>query len=563
MIKRGKAGNAALYMTRNQAIKKLQLPLSQFRRLCILKGIHPREPKKKPQGSNKTYYHAKDVNWLLHEPILQVLRDVKAHGKKVRKARAKKNEALAKRLMRLKPGYRLDHLVKERYPTFVDALRDLDDALTLVHLFAALPSDSRRHVPRAVVETARRLATEWAAYCARSGALRRVFVSVKGYYYQAEVMGQVVTWLQPHALQQVLPDDVDCRVLLTFQEFYATLVQFVLFRLYRGLGLQYPPVLDARLEQAAAGLAALMRDIADAQDTARAQRAAAAAAGGGGERAATAADAAAAAAAEAPDVVQRIGTLAARIKQLEAEAEGGDDDDQKSDDVDDDEEEEEDAIDSGAGDKEQEDSDGSDDGDDGDDDEAEESSGDGDGAAGEGGAGKAAAAAATAADAKAAGAGADADADADASAAAGGALAVDPDDDGAVCASLLRGCVVFLSREAPREPLLLVIKAFGGVPCWDGPGSPHGPLDAAVTHAVVDRPSVAAARFAPGARLVQPQWAFDSANFRVRMPERLYAPGVAPPPHLSPFVDPEEEGYTPEFYATVRKLQVSLFLFFF
>lgn len=47
----GTAGNAVQYLTRNQALKKLQLKLSEFRRLCILKGIHPREPKKKPQAS--------------------------------------------------------------------------------------------------------------------------------------------------------------------------------------------------------------------------------------------------------------------------------------------------------------------------------------------------------------------------------------------------------------------------------------------------------------------------------------------------------------------------------
>ncbi len=35
-----------------------------------------------------------------------------------------------------------------RYPSFMDALRDLDDPLTMVHLFATLPAENRYEIPR-------------------------------------------------------------------------------------------------------------------------------------------------------------------------------------------------------------------------------------------------------------------------------------------------------------------------------------------------------------------------------------------------------------------------------
>ena len=41
-----------------------------------------------------------------------------------------------------------------------------------------------------MVHTARRLVLEWQAYIVRAAALRRVFVSVKGYYFQVGLMAQ-------------------------------------------------------------------------------------------------------------------------------------------------------------------------------------------------------------------------------------------------------------------------------------------------------------------------------------------------------------------------------------
>ncbi|URE21113.1 pescadillo, partial [Musa troglodytarum] len=66
--------NVAKYITRTKAVHYLQVSLSTFGKLCILKGIFPRDPKKKVEGSHKTYYHMKDIVFLAHEPLLEKFR---------------------------------------------------------------------------------------------------------------------------------------------------------------------------------------------------------------------------------------------------------------------------------------------------------------------------------------------------------------------------------------------------------------------------------------------------------------------------------------------------------
>lgn len=70
----------------------------------------------------------------------------------------------------------------------------------MVFLFASLPSNSR--LPSELVENCAKLAAEWQLYVMHSKSLRKVFLSIKGVYYQAEIMDQTVTWLVPYLFTQ-------------------------------------------------------------------------------------------------------------------------------------------------------------------------------------------------------------------------------------------------------------------------------------------------------------------------------------------------------------------------
>ncbi|XP_035436358.1 pescadillo homolog [Spodoptera frugiperda] len=421
--KKYSSGEGAQFMTRKAALKKLQLSLKDFRRICILKGIYPREPRnrkraQKGAGGIKTLYHTKDIKFLLHEPIIWKLRELKVYQQKIRRARAMREYKNMKKYLRDYPEINIDHIVKERYPTFVDALRDLDDCLTLCFLFSTFPS--LKKVPRDQSMLCRRLTVEFMHAIIAAKALRRVFVSVKGYYYQVELEGQTITWIVPHhfSFQPQNKDEVDFKIMSTFVEFYTMMLGFVNYKLYHSLNLVYPPKLTA-------AFSADDKELIDEQAY----------------------------------VAERIAAMNLSLARVPGSNEAEelpemdifdteDNDPQKM---------EEAKL------------------------EAEKVK---------------------------------------------------------KLKTMFKGLKFFINREVPREPLVFIIRCFGGEVSWDKDhfvGATFDETDESIAYQIVDRPSMDKQYLSR--YYVQPQWVFDSVNARTLLPINKYLMGAVLPPHLSPFVD--------------------------
>jgi len=491
--KKGHAGLEATFIGRSKCLKMLQVTLKDFRRLCILKGIYPRQPLGRVPGKKKgqTFYHIKDIKAIAHEPILESFREFRAYMKKVRRAAGRNERDEALRRHASVPTYTLNHLVKERYPRFQDALADMDDALTLTFLFSALPAE--RGIPAKVAQKAKSLAAAWGAYCATTCSITNAFVSVKGVYMEASVQTIPVRWVIPHSFRQHLPRDVDYRVMMTFFEFYETLLGFVLFKLYSDIGVRYPfPVKDFSGEivgSASAILGANLRVLDSAFDSSKGSISKVV-------RKSLAQDSetskhdnskdAEEKSRKAKDIMKSIDST---LMKLSEENDEGDDDE----DVD------------------------------------------------------------VAGPLKVA---LDEMAKEHNRAVVPGSKA-ELNDDALKRKGLFQGLTFFLSREVPRGYLELVCLAHGGRVGWEGENSPVTAQDSTITHHIVDRPSLPASyESLPKSReFVQPQWILDCANFMFLLPISRYTIGSPLPPHLSPWVDDEEEGYKPAYAEEIEKLK--------
>ena len=110
--------SSTLYTQRYEEIQTQLLIELYIEASCA--GIFPREPKnrkKANKGSSAptSFYYAKDIAYLAHEPVLKKLREHKAFAKKLARALGRGEWSSAKSLEENKPVYRLDHIIKERW----------------------------------------------------------------------------------------------------------------------------------------------------------------------------------------------------------------------------------------------------------------------------------------------------------------------------------------------------------------------------------------------------------------------------------------------------------------
>ncbi|CAG8511920.1 10580_t:CDS:2 [Ambispora gerdemannii] len=507
--KKGQSGAAINYITRNQALKKLQVTLADFRRICILKGIYPRQPKNKKKANKgstapATFYYTKDIQYLLHEPVLKKFREYKIFVRKLSKALGKRQIGVAQNLEKNKPVYTLDHIIKERYPSFIEALRDLDDALCMLFLFSTFPATDK--IKNETVDNCRRLSSEFQHYVMHTRSLRKTFLSIKGIYYQAEIKGQTINWIVPYQFSQQVPDDVDFRVMLTFLEFYQTLVGFINYKLFTDINLLYPPKFDKEKDDEAAGLDAYLIESTNISANIFDQSKKPEKTNNdnhdddGNET-----DDVKKELTQKKEWEKRLKTLAQKITEIKvqdvksAAAETQTDDSQtavinsnKNQLIDDFDEQQSNGKSTSTAENKQ--------------------------------------VTTTTSTTK---------------------MFTYYDIHSASMAEsefqqLFSKCIFYLSREVPRYSLEFVIRAFGGQVSWDptvGGGSLFDETNEIITHQVCDRPSQ---KHQFLSRVyIQPQWVYDCVNARKLLTTEPYQPGELLPPHLSPFVEHKEGDYIP------------------
>ncbi len=504
MKQKGKSGAAKNYITRNQAIKKLQSRSptsvdSAFSRgsSLVSQRAFARPTRARlllPLSSLPRTSHISSMSLSFSRSV-----STRHSPRSSRELSGDENGLLPRTSTRASPPtvWTTSSRSDTHLPRLAQGHRRC--SLALLTLFANLPATDK--VSADVIATCSRLCAEWQLYVMKTKALKKVFLSIKGIYFQAEVNGETITWLVPYLFTQHIPSDIDFRIMYTFLELYQTLLGFVLFKLYTDENLVYPPRFDAIKDEQAAGFGALSLDPASAA-VLRGENSSASTANGAAPSSSSTVITASGKKVSAKDVKKQIKAISRSGNVADDDDDAAENEQVAADATQEAELEEDKFVEQPSKATEEQESD----------------------------------AHLTTFDEIQA-----------ASAASEGAAN-----------GLFTPYVFYISRECPRAVIEFVLRSFGALPGrigWDmvaGAGSAVDEDDARITHHIIDRPVPAGGmkRYAGKRVFVQPQYIVDCANARKLLPAGPYGPGQTLPPHLSPFVDDAEVarrgGYVPE-----------------
>jgi len=235
-FKKGTHGKSSNLLREDKALDRVALEPKDIRRLCILRGVYPKiMPKEK--NSPWAYFHKKDLQMINSDDMAWFIREHDSWLKHHKKSFNRKEMD-----GRVEPTAPYDKLIRSRFPSFSDAVKELDDALTTVALFAQMSGNDLIDSQR--VLHCRQLMAEFHYYVSRAKLLSKGFISVRGFHFEAMIDGIPVVWLVPHNFTLAKDSEVDYAVLLNFLELYEHLIGFINARLFIKMNLKYPAVFD-------------------------------------------------------------------------------------------------------------------------------------------------------------------------------------------------------------------------------------------------------------------------------------------------------------------------------
>eukprot|EP00834_Sanchytrium_tribonematis_P004017 NODE_178_length_14069_cov_0.746815.p2 type:complete len:465 gc:universal NODE_178_length_14069_cov_0.746815:4755-6149(+) len=227
-------------MNRNQAVKYLQLPLGDFRMMCILLHVSPK------LVNHQQLYLVKDIKHLLHHPLLPIIRELKILKRKCIHYYHKDNNIYKDYMEKINTLLlsQMPKLIQQNYPKFYNLWYDLDDILSLLYCMRHIPSNE--YVSSKDVAKTEKLLNQFELLLWKMNiGLTKSFVSIKGIYFQFELQDQPITFIVPLRSSQLEDIDVDYKVMATFHLYYQSILEFFLFKMAKLHSFEYPLALES------------------------------------------------------------------------------------------------------------------------------------------------------------------------------------------------------------------------------------------------------------------------------------------------------------------------------